>query len=118
MSYNWVPQSGDLIFIDFDPHAGREQAGTRPALVISQSTYNAKAGLAIVCPITNQMKGYPFEVPIPEGQKIRGVVLADQVKCLDWKVRRARRVQTAPRSVLDTVRQYIALILGMKQTSS
>lgn len=118
MSRNWVPQAGDLIFIDFDPQAGREQAGTRPALVLSHAAYNAKAGLAIVCPITNQAKGYPFEVPMPEGQKITGVVLADQVKCVDWRVRRARRVQTAPRPVIDTVRQYIGLILGMKQGSS
>ena len=82
--------------------------------MLSQATYNAKAGLAIVCPITSQVKGYPFEVAIPEGQKITGVVLSDQVKCLDWKVRRARYVQAAPRVVIDTVRQYIALILGMK----
>lgn len=82
--------------------------------MLSQATYNAKAGLAIVCPITSQVKGYPFEVAIPEGQKITGVVLSDQVKCLDWKVRRARYVQTAPRVVIDRVRQYIALIMGMK----
>ncbi len=114
MSQGWIPQSGDFIFIDFDPQAGREQAGHRPALVLSQGAYNGKAGLAIVCPITSQVKGYPFEVPIPHGQKITGVVLSDQVKCVDWKVRRARFVQTAPRNVIDTVRQHIALILGIQ----
>lgn len=118
MNRNWIPQAGDLIFIDFDPQAGREQAGTRPALVLSPTAYNAKAGLALVCPITNQPKGYPFEVPMPEGQKITGVVLADQVKCVDWRVRRARRVETAPLSVINTVRQYIGLVLGMKQGST
>lgn len=110
---NWVPDSGDLIYLDFDPQSGHEQAGTRPAIVLSPAQYNSKAGLAIVCPITTQAKGYPFEVPIPAGQKIAGVVLADQLKSVDWKSRRAKLVAPAPRTVLDTVRQYVGLLVGV-----
>lgn len=102
-----------MVFIDFDPQAGHEQAGRRPALVLSGLSYNSKAGLAVVCPITSQVKGYPFEVPIPTGFKVTGVVLSDQVKSIDWKARNAKQIQAAPSSVLANVRRHLALILGL-----
>ena len=85
----YIPESGDIIWITFNPQAGHEQAGRRPALVLSPASYNGKVGLAILCPITSQVKGYPFEVLIPEGLEISGAILSDQVKSLDWKVRKA-----------------------------
>ncbi len=114
MSKSWVPATGDLILLDFDPQAGHEQAGRRPALVLSEASYNAKAGLAIVCPITSQIKGYPFEVPIPEGSKISGVVLSDQIKSVDWKIRKAKYVAAAPRPLVETARRYLGLILNLR----
>lgn len=86
---SYVPDRRDIVWITFNPQAGHEQAGRRPALVISPKAYNAKVGLALLCPITNQVKGYPFEVQIPAGLKVSGVVLSDQVRSLDWRVRQA-----------------------------
>ncbi len=114
MSKSRIPQSGDLIKIDFDPQAGHEQAGWRPALVVSEALYNGRSNLALICPITNQAKGYPFEVPLPEGCALQGVVLADHVKSADLNARGAKHVGTAPKEVLDTVRSYIALLIGSK----
>ena len=114
MSRTWIPEAGDLIRIDFDPQAGNEQAGWRLGLVLSSAAYNGAANLALVCPITSQAKGYPFEVPLPDGLKITGVVLADHLKCLDWKARGAKRADIAPRFVIDKIRQYVGLILGIK----
>src|SRR5438105_7801743 len=85
----YVPRRGDAVWITLDPQAGHEQAGRRPALVLSPETYNGKVGLALLCPITNRGKGYPFEVVLPPGLAVTGVVLADQLKNLDWQVRRA-----------------------------
>ena len=85
----YTPDRGDLIWINFNPQVGHEQAGRRPALVLSPQTYNSRIGLAIVCPVTNQVKGYPMEVRIPEGLDITGVILADQVKSLAWRGRNA-----------------------------
>jgi mRNA interferase MazF len=109
-----ITQPGDLIKIDFDPQAGHEQAGWRPALVISEAAYNAHSNLALICPVTNQAKGYPFEVPLPKGCALQGVVLADHVKSADLKARRAKHVGAAPKEVLDTVRAYVALLIGAK----
>jgi mRNA interferase MazF len=86
---NYIPNRGDIVWINFNPQAGHEQAGRRPALVLSPKDYNAKVGLAIFCPITSQKKGYPFEVEIPNGLPVNGVVLSDQVKSMDWKKRDA-----------------------------
>src|SRR5947199_10236049 len=86
---SYIPERGDAVWISLDPEAGHEQAGRRPALVLSPSSYNRKAELALVCPITNQVKGYPFEVAVPQGLAVSGVILADQVKSLDWRERRA-----------------------------
>lgn len=93
-SSGYVPERGDLVWLDFQPSAGHEQTGRRPALVLSSRGYNAKTSLALLCPITSQEKGYPFEVRIPDGLDLGGVVLSDQLKSLDW---RARRVKHAGR---------------------
>lgn len=85
----WMPERGDLVWLSFDPQAGREQAGRRPALVLSPGSYNAKTGLALMCPIINQQKGYPFEVPLPADMSIRGSILSDHLKSVDWRDRRA-----------------------------
>ncbi len=106
-----VPDQGDLVWLTFDPQAGHEQAGRRPALIISPASYNGKVGLALVCPITNQAKGYPFEVPLPTGSKFTGVVIADQLKSVDWRVREAQRVGSVPRALLAQVAARILVLL-------
>jgi mRNA interferase MazF len=85
----YIPDSGDIVWITFNPQAGHEQAGHRPALVLSPKAYNEKVGLAILCPVISQVKGYPFEVLIPDGLEVNGAILSDQVKSLDWKARKA-----------------------------
>lgn len=112
MSAGYVPETGDLVWLTFDPQAGREQAGRRPALVLSPKVYNAKSGLALVCPITNQAKGYPFEVAVPASHGTSGVILADHVKSVDWRVRRAERVGRCPIEAIDDVRARLAPLLG------
>lgn len=87
-----VPDRGDVVWLDFTPQAGHEQAGRRPGVVLSPASYNGKVGLALVCPITTQAKGYPFEVTIPGERAVTGVILADQVKSIDWRARRAKVV--------------------------
>ncbi len=89
MKKSYVPDRGDVVWLTFTPQVGHEQAGRRPALVISPAFYNKKVGLAIFCPITSRVKGYPFEVNITKGLKIGGVILSDQVKSLDWRARKA-----------------------------
>jgi mRNA interferase MazF len=108
---DYVPARGDLIWLQFDPHAGHEQAGHRPALVISPSSYNRRVGLALCCPVTSQVTGYPFEVLLPQGAGIEGAILSDQIKSLDWRVRRARRIGNLPADVLqETVGKILALV--------
>jgi mRNA interferase MazF len=96
MPASFVPERGDVVWISLSPQAGHEQAGRRPALVLSPSAYNAKVGLALVCPITGQVKGYPFEVLVPTGLPVKGAVLADQVKSVDWIARRADMIGRLP----------------------
>ncbi len=107
----YVPQRGDVIWITLNALAGHEQAGRRPAVVLSPGAYNGRAGLAILCPITNQVKGYPFEVRIPDGLPVRGVVLADQVKSLDWRARQAEWMCTLPPDVTTEVLAKLGLLL-------
>src|SRR4030066_2061741 len=95
----FIPDRGDVVWIDLQPQAGHEQSGRRPAIVLSPKAYNEKVGLAILCPITNQVKGYPFEVMIPSGLKVTGVVLSDQVKSFDWKIRNAEFCDKLPEDV-------------------
>jgi mRNA interferase MazF len=99
----YVPRRGDVISLDFDPQAGHEQAGRRPALVLSPTEYNRAVGLVVVCPVTNQQKGYPWEVEIPPGEFVTGVVLSDQIKNLDWRDRQAEFLCTPAASLLAEV---------------
>jgi mRNA interferase MazF len=102
----YVPDRGDVVWLDLEPHKGSEQGGHRTCLVLSPASYNGKTGLAVLCPITGQAKGYPFEVPLPQGMKTTGVVLSDHIKNLDWRERKAEYRETLPetvvREVLDT----------------
>jgi mRNA interferase MazF len=107
----YVPRRGDVVWLDFDPQAGHEQAGRRPAIVLSPTEYNRKVGLAIFCPVTTRVKGYPFEVAIPDGFSISGVVLADQVRNFDWRVRNAKLISHLPPSVVDEVSQKLGLLI-------
>lgn len=91
MTVSYIPERGDLVWIAFDPQAGHEQAGRCPGLVITPRTYNAKTGLALICPVTSRVKGYPFEVALPVDGYVNGVVLADQVRSLDWRARQAEK---------------------------
>ena len=97
------PERGHLVWLSLDPQSGHEQAGRRPALVLSLASYNGPVGLALVCPVTGRAKGYPFEVPLPPGLPVSGVVLADHVKCLDWRTRRAEYIGEAPEGVVAEV---------------
>ena len=106
----YVPRRGDVVWLNFDPQAGHEQAGRRPAFVLSPEAYNRKTNLFLACPITSKVKGYPFEVPLPSGLPVSGVVLADQVKSLDWKVRRA---EFAARTSEATLEDVVALVMPL-----
>lgn len=108
----YVPDAGEFVWLTFDPQAGHEQSGRRPALILSPKAYNIKAGLAIACPVSTRVKGYPFEVVVPLGSSVSGVVLADQVKSLDWKERRAEQAGKAPASVVEEVLARLAPLLG------
>lgn len=108
----YIPERGDAVWITLDPQAGHEQAGRRPALVLSPSAYNGRVGLALFCPITSQLKGYPFEVPLPAGFPVAGVVGADQVKSLDWRARKAVRIGNVSEEVVAQVLQRLQALLG------
>ena len=103
MAGKYIPARGDLVWLQFTPQAGHEQAGLRPAVVLSPRSYNQKTGLALFCPVTSQIKGYPFEVRVPDGLPIKGVVLCDQVKSLDWSARRARLAARLAAATLDDI---------------
>jgi mRNA interferase MazF len=110
----YIPAAGHAVWTALDPQAGHEQAGRRPALVLSPAPYNAKVRLALLCPITNQAKGYPFEVALPPGLPVSGVVLADQVKSLDWSARQVTRICSVPGEVLTGVLQRLNVLLGIQ----
>lgn len=107
-----APARGDVVWITLNPQAGHEQAGRRPALVVSPAAYNARVGLALCCPITSQVKGYPFEVGVPPGVAVTGVVLADQVKCLDWRARNAEHACTLPPATVAEVLAKLATLVS------
>ncbi|MBI1294218.1 endoribonuclease MazF [bacterium] len=107
----YTPERGDAVWLSFNPQAGHEQAGHRPALVLSPAAYNGRVGLAIFCPITSQIKGYPFEVLIPDGLGVSGAVLSDQVKSLDWRARKAQLICKLPDDVIEQVLQKLATLL-------
>jgi mRNA interferase MazF len=108
----YAPERGDLVWIDFDPQAGPEQAGRRPAFVVSPAFYNVKSGLALLCPVTSRVKGYPFEVALPEGLEIQGVVLADQVRSVDWRARNWVFAERMPEPIIDQVLARIAPLVS------
>ena len=110
MARQYVPDRGDIVWLQFNPQTGHEQAGHRPALVVSPRAYNARVGLALFCPVTAQVKGYPFEVVLPSGLEAQGAILSDQVKSLDWRERKAKRVCMVPTEILE---ETVALILAL-----
>jgi mRNA interferase MazF len=105
----WIPDIGEIIWVDLNPTVGHEQAGKRPALVLSPRSYNEKTHLLMACPMTNEVKGYPFEVKMPDG----GVVLADQVKSLDWVMRNVQSKGTAPPEVVKDVLALLKTLLRL-----
>lgn len=110
MVTSYVPEAGDIVWVHFDPQAGHEQAGHRPALVLSPATYNGRCGMMIACPMTSRIKGYPFEVVV--SQDPPSAVLADQVKNLDWRARDAQFKSVAPPAVLAQVKATLNVLIG------
>src|SRR5262245_11438099 len=113
VSRRYVPDAGDLVWLTFDPQVGHEQRGRRPALILSPRSYNSKACLTIACQITSHVKGYPFEVALPPGGKISGVVLANHVKTLAWQARRVVFEAKAPDDIVTDVRERLRVLLGL-----
>jgi|ERR1035437_1258331 mRNA interferase MazF len=107
----YVPDRGDIVWLQFNPQSGHEQAGKRPALTLSPKAYNQKVGLAIFCPITNQEKSYPFEVKVRDS-KISGVILADQVKSLDWRKREAEFIVKVPLIVMNETVELLKTLIS------
>jgi mRNA interferase MazF len=103
----YVPEAGDVVWVDVNPTVGHEQAGRRPALVLSRSSYNSKTSLMLACVLTKEVKGYPFEVTMPDGF----VVLSDQIKCLDWRFRKIEFKEKAPAEVLKRVRELLTTLI-------
>ncbi len=112
MKASYVPKKGDVVWLEFSPQTGHEQSGRRPALCISPIEYNEKVELAIFCPITSKQKGYPFEILIPSNLPISGVILADQVKNLDWKAGKADFIASLPPHSLKHVISKLMVLLG------
>jgi mRNA interferase MazF len=99
----YVPRQGDIIAITFDPQSGHEQKGRRPALVVSKDVFNRSTGLAIVCPLTKAERGFPFHVPVPESSSLAGFIMVEQVKSVDFRARRAKRIEHASDDLLSNV---------------
>ncbi len=97
----YVPERGDLVLVTFAPRSGRGASGRRPAAVLSPQAYNGRVGLALLCPVVTEVKGYPFEVPLPPGLPVQGVLLADQAECFDWRALRAERLASLPVDVVE-----------------
>ena len=107
----YAPSRGEIVWLQFEPQAGHEHSGRRPAVIISPREYNQQVGLCLCCPVTSKAKGYPFEVELPPGMKVEGVVLCDQLKSLDWKARNARIIGTLPgRSLKEIQARILALV--------
>jgi mRNA interferase MazF len=107
----YVPDRGDTVWITMSPQTGHEQTARRPALVLSPKPYNQKVGLALFCPVTNQVKGYPFEVLIPNGLDVTGAILSDQVKSLDWRARKVELICSLPEEVVVEALQKLTALL-------
>ena len=112
MREGYVPERGDVIWLSFSPQAGREQAGRRPGVVLSPAAFNRRIGLALTCPVTSRVKGYPFEVPLEGVRGLSGVILVDQLRSLDWRARQAERAGRAPQHVLADVLARLQPLLG------
>ncbi|WP_080597832.1 endoribonuclease MazF [Rhodococcus rhodochrous] len=112
MVEQYAPDRGDIIWLQFNPQSGHEQSGKRPALVLSPKIYNEKVGLALLCPITSKKKGYPFEVELPAGLEVSGVILSDQIKSLDWRAREATFICKTSPEALQSVLQKVNLLLS------
>jgi mRNA interferase MazF len=111
MPRRYVPDRGDVVWLQFDPQAGHEQTGRRPAVVLSPAIYNQKTCLALFCPVTGQVKDYPFETPIPRGLPVRGVVLCDQIKSLDWTARKAEFIRALHEEIIaEALGKALALL--------
>ena len=110
--HSYIPERGDAVWITLNPQAGHEQSGRRPAVVISPKSYNDKTGLALLCPITSQVKGYPFEVLLPSGLPVAGAILSDQIKSLDWRARNAELISTLPEKTISEVLQKLGTLLS------
>jgi len=108
---DYIPERGDVVWINLNPQAGHEQTGRRPCVVLSPSSYNGRVGLAIFCPMTSQIKGYPFEVIVPEGLVVTGAILSDQVKSLDWRARNVEYCCRLPRNVITEVLKKAGTLL-------
>jgi mRNA interferase MazF len=109
---SYVPDRGDVVWLQYGPNVGHEQAGHRPALVVSQRAYNGPSGLALFCPLTTQIKGYPFEVVLPDGGKATGAVLVDQIRNFDWRVRQVRKFDEVTDATMDDVLAKIGVLVG------
>ncbi len=107
----YVPQSGDILDISFNPQTGHEQSGRRPALVVSSALYHQKTNMLIVCPITNTVKGFPLHLKLPQGLRTTGVIMCEQVRSLDYKQRQASFVERAPVDILRQAREIVALCM-------
>lgn len=108
----YIPERGDAVWITLNPQAGHEQSGRRPAIVLSPRSYNSTTGLALFCPVTSQVKGYPFEVLLPDGLPVSGTILSDQVKSLDWQVRNAEWICRLPGEIVSEVLETVAMLLA------
>ena len=115
---SYVPDRGDLVWLEFTPQAGSEQRGRRPALVISPMAYNGKVGLALFCPITSKIKGYPFEVLLPDGYSVGGVILSDQLKSLDWRTRKAKFIERISSDLMAMVTARVLPLLEPVATAT
>lgn len=112
-SADYCPDAGDLVWIDLNLTVGHEQSDHRPAIVLTPRQYNAPSGLCIICPITSRARGYPFEVAIPHGHAISGIILVDQVRSVSWEKRYVKMAGAAPIELLDEVRERLAVLLGI-----
>lgn len=109
---SFIPDRGDIVWLEFDPQAGHEQSGRRPAVVLSPKLYNERSGLMLCCPVTSKVKDYPFEVVLPAGQKMNGAVLTDQLRNLDWKARNARFIEHLPDATIADILRMSAKLLS------